>query len=71
MRFLANENIPAAVVTALRAAGHDVAWVREDAPGAPDDAVLARAVADERVLLTSTRISVSWPGAAACRRPPA
>ncbi|MBK5957569.1 hypothetical protein CCR97_05000 [Rhodoplanes elegans] len=52
MRFLANENVPASVVTALRAAGHDVAWVRTDAPGAPDDEVLARAVMDGRVLLT-------------------
>ena len=33
MRLLANENFPAEAVDALRSAGHDVAWVRTDAPG--------------------------------------
>jgi Domain of unknown function (DUF5615) len=41
LRFLANENFPAAAVTALAAAGHDVVWVRIAAPGAPDPDVLA------------------------------
>jgi hypothetical protein len=36
MRFLANENMPGEAVTALREAGHDVAWVRTDSPGAAD-----------------------------------
>lgn len=52
MRLLANENVPGAAVDALRLAGHDVAWVRIDAPGSPDDAVLARGRAETRVLLT-------------------
>lgn len=52
MRFLANENFPGDAVTALRAAGHDLAWVRTDAPGSPDPDVLARAVRENRVLLT-------------------
>ena len=52
MRFLANENFPLDAVEALRNAGHDVAWVRTDAPGSSDPKVLQRAVADERVLLT-------------------
>lgn len=52
MRFLANENFPLDAVEALRNAGHDVAWVRADAPGSSDPQVLQRAVADERVLLT-------------------
>jgi hypothetical protein len=30
---LADENIPLAVVGALRERGHDVLWVREDSPG--------------------------------------
>ena len=51
-RLLANENVPAAVVTALRADGHDVGWMAETAPGAPDEAVLAVALAETRVLLT-------------------
>jgi predicted nuclease of predicted toxin-antitoxin system len=52
MRFRANENFPLDAVTALRTAGHDVAWVRADAPGSTDRQVLDRAIAEERVLLT-------------------
>jgi predicted nuclease of predicted toxin-antitoxin system len=37
---------------ALRQAGHDVLWVREAAPGSPDSVILARAQAEERLLLT-------------------
>jgi len=52
MRFLANENFPLEAVNALRAAGHDTVWVREDAPGVADDLVLDRAVREGRILLT-------------------
>jgi len=52
MRFLANENFPGAAVRALRAAGHDVSWIRTAAPGMPDQDVLAWAVREERILLT-------------------
>lgn len=52
MRFLANENFPRAAVEALRASGHDLVWVRTVAPGATDELVLARARAEDRVLLT-------------------
>jgi predicted nuclease of predicted toxin-antitoxin system len=52
MRFLANENVPGAAVTALEALGHDVVWVRVVAPGAIDRDVLAWAAREERVLLT-------------------
>jgi predicted nuclease of predicted toxin-antitoxin system len=52
MRLLANENFPLAAVRALREAGHEVAWIREVDAGSSDDAVLARAVREERVLLT-------------------
>jgi predicted nuclease of predicted toxin-antitoxin system len=52
MRFLANENVPYDVVVALQDRGHDVAWVRTDAPGSRDREVLARAMAEERILLT-------------------
>jgi hypothetical protein len=34
--LLANENFPAAAVDALRSEGHDVAWVRTEAPGIGD-----------------------------------
>ena len=52
MRFLADENFPGDAVTALRAAGHDVLWIRADAPGIIDQDVLARSFEDARVLLT-------------------
>jgi predicted nuclease of predicted toxin-antitoxin system len=52
MRFLANENLPRIAVEALRAAGHDVAWVRTEAPGARDEAVIEWGRRHDRVLLT-------------------
>lgn len=52
MQFLANENFPLDAVEAIRQAGHDVAWVRTDAPGSKDPEVLRRAVSERRVLLT-------------------
>lgn len=52
MRILANENFPGDAVTALRQHGHDVAWVRTDAPGSQDRQVLARAGHDNRILVT-------------------
>jgi predicted nuclease of predicted toxin-antitoxin system len=52
MRLLANENFPADAVEALRARGHDVAWVRIDAPGSNDRQVLDRAVSENRLLIT-------------------
>lgn len=51
-RLLADENIPQPAVDALRAAGHDVHAILEDARGAPDEKVLAAARAQSRVLLT-------------------
>jgi hypothetical protein len=41
MRFLANENFPGSAVMALAAAGHDVVWVSDAAPGVSDPDVLA------------------------------
>jgi predicted nuclease of predicted toxin-antitoxin system len=55
VRFLADENVPGDAVAALRAAGHDVAWVRTDAPGSSDQAVLARAIDEESILVTFDR----------------
>jgi predicted nuclease of predicted toxin-antitoxin system len=52
MRILANENFPADAVVALRRAGHDVAWIRTDAPGSSDTEVLRRAQVEDRVLIT-------------------
>ena len=55
MRFLANENFPLPSVHLLRDAGHDVRSISEESPGIPDEQVLARAVADDRVILTFDR----------------
>lgn len=52
MRLLADENFPGLAVRALRDRGYNVAWVREDAPGSEDVAVLKRAQTEKRVLLT-------------------
>jgi predicted nuclease of predicted toxin-antitoxin system len=52
MHLLADENFPLPTVEALRLAGHDVFWVRIDAPGMGDTALLELAEADGRVLLT-------------------
>jgi predicted nuclease of predicted toxin-antitoxin system len=52
MKFLANENIPRSAVKALRDAGNDVVWVREDASGMLDPDVLAWAEREQRLLLT-------------------
>ena len=52
MRILANENIPGDAVELLRRRGHDVSWVRTDSPGASDEANLARAVSEQRLLIT-------------------
>ena len=52
MHLLANENFPAVAVEALRSRGHDVLWIRTDAPGSSDQDVLARAITEDRILLT-------------------
>ncbi|MFO1103279.1 MAG: DUF5615 family PIN-like protein [Methylocystis sp.] len=52
MRFLADENFPAEGVFALRRAGRDVVWICETASGASDEAVLALATGERRILLT-------------------
>lgn len=52
MRLLANENFPLDAVEALRANGHDAAWIREDARGSSDEQVLVRAQQERRILVT-------------------
>lgn len=55
MRFLADESLERASVDAVRALGHDVTWVAEDTPSLPDEDVLARAVATNRILITADK----------------
>jgi len=52
MRILADENFPALSVQELEKLGHDVLWVRTVMPGAGEDAILARAQTEERLLVT-------------------
>ena len=52
MRICASENIPEDCVSRLRQSGHDVSWIRETAPGSADSDVLARALAEDRLLTT-------------------
>jgi len=64
MRFLADENFPAAARSALIAAGHDVSWVGAVAPGVSDPDVLALAGHEGRILLTFDKdfgeLTKSW-----------
>jgi predicted nuclease of predicted toxin-antitoxin system len=52
LKLLANENFPGDAVDALRASGHDVMWVRTEAPGISDERVLALATSEQRILIT-------------------
>jgi predicted nuclease of predicted toxin-antitoxin system len=52
MRLLADENFPRPSVEALRQDGHDVVWVRTDCPASKDAALLVRAEAEGRLVLT-------------------
>jgi predicted nuclease of predicted toxin-antitoxin system len=55
VRFLADESCDFAVVRALRGAGHDVTAIAEINPAAKDEAVLALAGSEDRVLLTEDK----------------
>lgn len=55
MRILADENVEGEIVARLRSEGHDVAYVPESAAGIRDDELLARANAENRVLLTEDK----------------
>ncbi|NQU23613.1 MAG: DUF5615 family PIN-like protein [Candidatus Nealsonbacteria bacterium] len=51
-KFLANENLPGSAIKAARDVGIDVTWIKEEAPGATDETVMAMAMAEDRVLVT-------------------
>ena len=55
MRFLADENLHADLVRWLRSQGHDVSYAAETAAGEPDESVLRRARAEDRVLVTDDK----------------
>ena len=52
MRLLADENFPRKLVELLRKAGYEVLWARTELPGATDVALLEKAEAEGRILLT-------------------
>jgi predicted nuclease of predicted toxin-antitoxin system len=52
MKFLADESCAGPVIRALRDAGHDVTAIAEIAQGAADDVVMARALGEQRILIT-------------------
>ncbi|MDX1660767.1 MAG: DUF5615 family PIN-like protein [Gemmatimonadota bacterium] len=55
MRILADENVPAASVSLLKNAGHDVLAVAEEMRGADDREVVGRAIGEDRIVLTFDR----------------
>lgn len=55
MRLLVDENVPIASAIALRAAGHDVYSASESDAGTVDDVLLARAHAEDRLLIAFDR----------------
>ena len=52
MRFLANENVTATVIRELRQRGHDVLSAKESMRSHKDEVILARAQAEERIVVT-------------------
>ena len=52
MRFLVNENVTRTVIQELRRRGHDVLSVKESMRSEADDAILARAQTEERIVVT-------------------
>lgn len=55
MRFLVDECAGPGVAAWLRAQGHDVFSIYEEARGADDDEVIRRAHAEDRILITNDR----------------
>ena len=55
MNLYADEGIDRQIVDALRGAGFDVAYAAESDPAVADDALLAKAAAEGRLLLTSDK----------------
>ena len=55
MKFLADENVDAQIVTALRGAGHEVVYVAELVPGISDEHVLELANREGCLLLTEDK----------------
>ena len=55
MRLLADENQHPAVIARLRAAGHDVEWIRETSRGVIDEVILERPDIGAFIFVTDDR----------------
>ena len=55
MRFLVDECTGPAVAAWLRGQDHDVFSVHDDAPGMDDEAIVAQAFAEHRILITNDK----------------
>ena len=55
MRLLIDENVSPIIGYGLQAAGHDVVAAASVCPGAPDDDVVALAIAEGRILVTEDK----------------
>ena len=55
MNLVADENVDRGIVERLRRDGHQVVWVAELSPSAPDEDVLAIAVTHHAVLVTEDK----------------
>jgi hypothetical protein len=52
LKIVADENVPGEAIEALRRLGHDVIWTRIQAPGSPDESILALAQSESRIVIT-------------------
>jgi hypothetical protein len=68
MRILANENVTGTVIAGLRGGGHDVLSVKESLRGEKDDAILARAQVEKRIVLTHDKDFGELTSASVCLR---
>jgi predicted nuclease of predicted toxin-antitoxin system len=70
MRLLVNENVARMVIQELRQRGHDVLSVKESMRSAADDVILARAQAEERIVVTHDKdfgeLAFRWHLPASC-----
>ncbi len=60
MKFMKNENLSGTVIHITRQHGHDVCFVKESLSEAPDEKVLRRAHAEQRVEALEAR--EDWAG---------
>jgi predicted nuclease of predicted toxin-antitoxin system len=55
MKLLADENVDFSVISRLRGSGHEVISIAEESPGLSDQNVLARAIAEGKLLITGDK----------------